>query len=262
MLFRSPPGGVVARFGVGHDGVDKAQAARRGILCCNTPGVLDNSVAECAIGLMLAAARRIALCAAANRAGKWNPPAPGTELSGKVLAVIGCGNIGRKVAAIAKYGLGMKTVGFDVRTGRTDEIDETVRDFSAAVREADFVTIHIPYLPETRDFIGRERLEWMKRSAILVNTARGGVLDENALFDAVASGTIAGAALDVCKKEPYSPQHPEKDLRTLDGVLMTPHIGSSTREACRRMAEAALRNIGLAVQGKTDEMNLLLPENN
>ena len=102
-------GGVIARFGVGHDGVDKVLAKARGIHCCNTPGVLDDSVAECAIGLMLASARHIAPCTADNKVGVWTPRL-GTELSGKTLAVIGCGNIGRKVARIAKYGFGMKIV--------------------------------------------------------------------------------------------------------------------------------------------------------
>ncbi|MCX6985003.1 MAG: hypothetical protein NT118_09690 [Lentisphaerae bacterium] len=115
----------------------------------------------------------------------------------------------------------------------------------------------MPDIPCTKDFINLGRLRMMKPSAILVNTARGAILDENALYDSVKSGMIAGAALDVFKVEPYAPQNQEKDLRTLGSVIMTPHIGSSTAEACERMAKAALRNIELAVHGRINEMNLL-----
>lgn len=253
-----PAGGVIARFGVGHDGVDKVLAKNRGIHCCNTPGVLDDSVAECAIGLMLSAARHLAACSAGSKAGRWIPCLK-IELSGKTLAVIGCGNIGKKVAKIAKYGFGMKVVGFDVaKPADTSAIEEITLDFADAVKNADFVSVHIPDIPSTRDFINFDRLKMMKHSAIIINTARGGVLNENALFDALESGIISGAALDVFKVEPYSPQNPEKDLRTLDRIIMTPHIGSSTHEACERMAKAALRNIELATHGKIKEMNLII----
>ena len=143
----------------------------------------------------------------------------------------------------------------------TSAIDEFTADFSSAVKNADFVSVHIPDIPSTRDFINFDRLKMMKRSAILVNTARGGVLDENALCEALKSGMIAGAALDVFKTEPYSPQNPEKDLRMLDRIIMTPHIGSSTVEACERMARSALRNIKLAAHGKIKEMNLIIQQN-
>ncbi len=254
-----PLGGVIARFGVGHDGIDKIQAKAKGIYCTNTPGVLDDSVAECAIGMILTAARHLATCAADNKNSVWKNRV-GVELAGKTLAIIGCGNIGRKVAKIAKYGFGMKINGFDVvKPKDMSAIDEFSPDFASAVKNADFVSVHIPDIPSTRDFINADRLKMLKPTAVLVNTARGGVLDENAIYDAVKSGLIAGAALDVFKAEPYSPQNPEKDLRTLDGIIMTPHIGSSTVEACERMAGAALRNIELAVHGRFNEMNLLNP---
>jgi phosphoglycerate dehydrogenase-like enzyme len=252
-----PSGGVIARFGVGHDGIDKIQAKAKGIYCTNTPGVLDDSVAECAIGLILTAARHLATCAANNKNGVWKNRV-GVELAGKTLAIIGCGNIGCKVAKIAKYGFGMKVNGFDVvKPKDMSVIGEFYPDFAAAVKNADFVSIHIPDIPSTKDFINADKLKMLKTSAVLLNTARGGVLDENAIYDAVKSGMIAGAALDVFKVEPYAPQNQEKDLRTLDNVIMTPHIGSSTVEACERMAKAALKNIELAVHGKINEMNLL-----
>ncbi|MCK6487903.1 MAG: hypothetical protein L6R48_06090 [Planctomycetes bacterium] len=252
-----PAGGVIARFGVGHDGVDKAAARARGILCCNTPGVLDASVAECAVGLMLAVARNLAACALDAPGAAWAPRV-GVELAGKTLTVIGCGSIGGRVARVARHGLGMRVVGFGrSRPADLEPYAEFSSDFAAAAGQADFVSVHIPDTAANRDFISRERLGLMKKGAILINTARGGVVDEDAVFDAITAGTIAGAGLDVFKQEPYRPQPSGKDLRTLPQVLMTPHIGSSTREACERMALAALRNIGHAIAGRSGEMNLI-----
>ena len=252
-----PPGGVIARFGVGHDGLDKAAARARGILCCNTPGVLDDSVAECAIGLMLVVGRRLTGAAADNKLGKWTSHV-GIEFSGKTLAIIGCGNIGSKVARMARFGLGMRTIGVARRQPRDPApFDKVVSDFAEAASVADVVSIHLPSLPETANYINHDRLSVMKPSAILINTARGDILDEDALYDAVGSHTIAAAALDVFKHEPYHPTDPEKDLRTLPAITMTPHIASSTQEACNRMAAAALKNIRFALQARTSEMNLV-----
>jgi len=219
-------GGVIARFGVGYDGLDLRQATERGILCCNTPGVLDQSVAECAVGLMLDAARHIARCNCELRNGGWQNRV-GTELAGKTLAVIGCGAIGRRVAKIAKHGFGMHVFGHDIRPVDDAAFDETTTDFASAVAEARVVSLHIPDIPATRDFINAERLAMLRSDTILVNTARGGILDEDALFAAVASGKPAAAALDVFKAEPYAPHSSEKDLRTLQNILK---IG---RASCR-----------------------------
>lgn len=252
-----PRGGIIARFGVGHDGIDKQLASDKGIYCTNTPGVLDDSVAECAVGLMLSAARRLAECAADNKNHRWQNHL-GAELSGKTLSIIGCGNIGRKVAKIAKAGFSMKVIGFDIASPKDMScIDEFTSDFATAVKNADFVTLHIPDIPATKNFINAERIAMMKRNAILINTARGGVLDEDALYDAIAAGTITNAALDVFKCEPYLPQTPEKDLRDLEPVIMTPHIGSSTNEACNRMAESALQNIYLITNGNAEQADLV-----
>lgn len=252
-----PPGGVIARFGVGHDGVDKTQAKSRGLLCCNTPGVLDDSVAECALGLMLAVARSIPACSAGVAGGVWSPRV-GVELSGKTLAVIGCGNIGSKVATSARYGFGMRVVGFG-RSAPADmrPLERFTSDFRAAVAEADVVSVHIPDTKDNRNFINRDRLAMLQPSSFLINTARGGVVDEDAVYDAVKAGRLAGAGLDVFKREPYVPSAPERDLRTLASVVMTPHIGSSTQDACARMARAALRNIELATLGRIREMSLV-----
>ena len=252
-----PAGGAIARFGVGHDGIDKAKAAARDILCCNTPGVLDDSVADFAIGLMLCSARHLVACALRSQDGAWKPQ-NGHEVRGKTLAVIGCGKIGRRVARTARLGFGMHVIGCDIvdPEGEHDFAECTDR-FDVAVKEADFVSLHIPDVAATRDFINAERLAQINCSAILLNTARGGVVDESALFDAVQSGALAGAALDVFKTEPYEPQDPSRDLRTLERILMTPHIGSSTAEASERMARAALQNIQHAVEGRHDAMTLV-----
>lgn len=252
-----PQGGVIARFGIGHDGIDKALAESRRIFCTNTPGALDNSVAECAIGLMLSAARHLAECIADNRHGVWMNRV-GSELYGKTLAIIGCGRIGSITAKIARDGFGMKIVGFDIFPPRDmSYIDSFHQDFARTVEDADFVSLHIPDIPVNKNFINAERLAMMKQWAIVINTARGGILDENALYDAVSNGVIGGAALDVFKTEPYSPQAPDKDLRFLPEILMTPHVGSSTQAACNRMARAALRNIELCAMGHIESMDLV-----
>ena len=252
-----PQGGVIARFGVGHDGIDKGLASEKGLYCTNTPGVLDDSVAECAVALMLSAARHLVSCATDNKHSLWKNRV-GNELSKKTLAVIGCGNIGRQVAKIASHGFGMKVVGFDITKPQDlSSIDEFSPDFASAVSNADFVTVHIPDIPSTKNFINAERLSVMKKTSVIINTARGGVLDENALFDAVKTGVITGAALDVFKIEPYEPQEQDKDLRTLDSIIMTPHIGSSTVEACNRMACNALQNIIHIMSGALNRSSLL-----
>jgi len=235
-------GALIARFGVGHDSIDKRQAAARGITVTNTPGVLDQSVAEHALWLMGSLARHVAGGDAALRGGQFQG-LPGIELTGRTLAVIGCGPIGRRVARIAQHGLGMHVLGVDrvpVEVSAATGLDAYTNDADRAFAEADMVSVHLPATAETRHFVDRRRLELMKPSALLVNTARGALVDERALFDALAGGTIAGAALDVYETEPYVPAAPDKDLRRLANTVLTPHVGSNTREANRRMAEASL----------------------
>jgi phosphoglycerate dehydrogenase-like enzyme len=255
-------GGVIARFGVGHDGVDKPLATTKGLLCTNTPGTLDDSVAEHALNLLLAAARHTVTVGAELRAGRWSPQLGG-ELQGKTLAVIGCGAIGRRVAQVAARGLGMKVIGCEVANVNVEQLQRefgftaVVKKFEEAVREADFVSIHIPSVPQTRHFLNGARLASLPTRCWVVNTARGALVDEVALFDALAASKLAGAALDVFEREPYEPAVAGKDLRTLLNVVLTPHVGSSTREACERMARRALQNIRLAEAGRFVEMDLL-----
>jgi phosphoglycerate dehydrogenase-like enzyme len=260
-----PRGGVIARFGVGHDGVDKARATAAGLLCTNTPGVLDESVAELTMTLILAAARHFVPLASGMRGSTWTSRM-GDEISGKTLAVVGVGSIGKTVARMAAFGFGMKVVGC-VRSAQPGEaemekngIARVTWDFADAVRDADFVSLHIPATPENAQFINAARLAAIGSRAWLVNTARGAVVDETALFDALAAARIRGAALDVFEREPYVPADPAKDLRTLENVVLTPHMGSNTVEANRRMGQRALANIALAEAGEFTKMNLLNPE--
>jgi phosphoglycerate dehydrogenase-like enzyme len=141
-----------------------------------------------------------------------------------------------------------------------DHFERVTNDFAVAVRDADFVSLHMPARPNTAGFINRERLAHLDRRAWLINTARGAVVDEGALFEALARGHIAGAALDVFAREPYIPVNGGGDLRSLSNVILTPHVGSNTAESNRRMAERALRNIQLAHTGDLARMDVLNPD--
>lgn len=265
-------GAILARFGVGHDGIDKAQTLRYGITVTNTPGVLDPSVAELTIWLMGGLARRVASLDAAFRGGSFGPARTGTELHAKTLAVIGLGPIGRRVAAAAHYGLGMEVVGVGRRSIRqlAREAGLTAREFkqelglsryttdvAAALGQADVVSVHLPGTDETRGFFDAERLARIKPGALLINTSRGSVVDEAALYDSLAAGRLAGAALDVFANEPYKPAKARKDLRKLANVVLTPHIGSNTAEANARMARAGLENVRNFLAGNREDLTVV-----
>ncbi len=199
-------GALLARFGVGHDGIDKPLARQNGILVTNTPGVLDQSVAEHTLWLMGSLARRVAQSHEALRAGKFAGQT-GTELHGKTLGIVGFGNIGRRVAGMAHFGLGMNVVTF-VRGPQDCRVDAFAALAASGVvryaatleevfRQSDFISIHLPANASTQQFINAERLAWLKPGALLINTARGAVLDEVALFDALAARHLAGAAVRV-----------------------------------------------------------------
>ena len=256
------PGGVVARFGVGHDGIDKAKATTAGLLCTNTPGVLNQSVAEHTMLLVAAAARRLVATATLLAQHVWDP-GTGEELEGKTLAVIGCGGIGRTVARIATLGYGMRVIGCtrpDVSPPPAlTHFHRVVNDFAIAVQDADFVSLHLSASSATFHWIDRARLAHLGARTWLINTSRGSLVDEAALFAALVEGRLAGAALDVFAREPYVPEG-SGDLRSLANVILTPHIGSNTTTANRRIAERALRNVTLAEAGAFARMDLLNPE--
>jgi phosphoglycerate dehydrogenase-like enzyme len=255
-----PAGGVIARLGVGHDGIDKGRATAAGLLCTNTPGVLDQSVAEHAMLLIAAAARQLLPALESMASGVWTAP-PGRDLHGKRLAIIGCGGIGRAVARIATVGYGMQVAGCTrpdaPAPAAIENFQFVTNEFAEAVRGADFVSLHMPARPENIGFINRARLGQMDEGSWLVNTARGAVVDEAALFEWLTARRIAGAALDVFTCEPYVPAGATGDLRSLSNVVLTPHVGSNTVESNRRMAERALMNIQFAEAGQFDRMDIV-----
>lgn len=251
---------LIARFGVGHDSIDKPLARQHGIVVTNTPGVLDSSVAEHTLWLMGCLARKVVRAETRLRGGEFAGEV-GVELCGKTLGILGFGAIGRRVAGIAHFGFGMK-VAACARTSpdRVTEaiarhgVEEYTTDAESLLRQCDFLSVHLPVVPSTLRFVNAARLAWLKPGAMLINTARGAVLDEEALYDALASGRLAGAALDVFQREPYVPVHPDKDLRQLQHVVLTPHIGSNTREANQRMAVASLQNVRHFLAGRQERL--------
>lgn len=255
-----PSGGVIARMGVGHDGIDKARATAAQLFCTNTPGVLDQSVAEHAMLLIAAAARQLLPALSTMASGAW-AASPGRDLYGKRLAIIGCGGIGRAVARIAAVGYGMHVAGCTrpnaPAPAALEHFQLVTNEFAEAVRGVDFVSLHMPAKQENVGFINRERLAQMEKRSWLVNTARGAVVDEAALFESLTSGSIAGAALDVFACEPYVPAPGSGDLRSLANVVLTPHVGSNTVESNRRMAERALMNIQFAQAGQFERMDVV-----
>jgi len=250
-------GGVIARFGVGFDSIDRARATAAGVLCTNTPDVLQQSVAELTMTMIGMAARHVLVVATAMKAGRWSPR-EGAELEGKTLALIGSGAIARAVARIASAGFGMRVVGYS-RTERPapEHFAAITTSFADAVGGADFISLHIPASAENARFLDAARLSLLPPHAWVVNTARGAVVDEPALFDALSGGRLAGAAFDVFEREPYQPADPSRDLRSLENVILVPHIGSNTVEANRRMALRALRNVQLAHAGDLAAMDLI-----
>ncbi|ADI31379.1 D-2-hydroxyacid dehydrogenase [Staphylothermus hellenicus] len=235
---------VIARAGVGLDNIDLDAANEKGIQVFNAPSAPTQSVAELAIGLMIDVLRKIAFADRKMREGAWaKKQCLGRELRGKVLGIIGMGRIGTAVARIAYHGLGMKIIYYDARRCPKDiekEIEAKCVDLDTLLKTADIVSIHVPLVPATKHLINEEKLRLMKKTAILINTARGGVVDTNALVKALKEGWIAGAGLDVFEEEPLPPEHP---LTKLDNVVLTPHIGASTVEAQERAGVEVVEKI-------------------
>lgn len=228
--------GIVVRTGVGYDNVDIEQADRQGIAVCTTPGANRLSVAELVIGMIFDCARDISGNVAAVRAGRWERGS-GNEIAGAVLGVVGLGSIGKAVAALAR-GMGMTVIAADPNVD--DQVDIEYRPLDALLAESDFVTLHVMLTPETRNLIDARALGLMKPSAYLINTSRGGVVDEHALATAVREKVIAGAALDVLNREPLREDDP---LAGIDGVRITAHIGGATVQSRERSAQSAAAQI-------------------
>lgn len=231
---------AIARAGVGVDTIDVAAATRKGIVVMNTPSGNTVSAAEHTIALMLSLARQIPAADATMKAGGWDRNKfLGTEVTGKTLGIIGLGRIGQEVAKRA-IGLGMHVVGCDVMmtADRAAELGiKAVPDIATLLPLVDFLTIHVPGGENTKGMIGAKQLAAMKASSRVLNVARGGIIDEQALADALNAGTIAGAGVDVFSVEPATADNP---LRTAKNVVLTPHLGASTAEAQENVAiEAA-----------------------
>ena len=242
---------VIANYGVGFEHIDIDAATQRGIPVTNTPGVLTEATADLALALILAVARRVVEGDRRVREGKFTYWAPllflGQDVSGKTLGIIGMGRIGQAVARRAA-GFGMKLI-YSSRT-RLEPIEEqelgaSLQPLETLLREADFVTLHVPLTPHTLHLIGSRELELMKPSAYLINTARGPVVDEVALVTALRQGQIRGAALDVYEREPELCP----GLADLENVVLLPHVGSATVETRTRMALMAAENLLAGLRG-------------
>lgn len=253
LMDRMPRLRVISNFGVGVDHIDLAAARQRGIPVGNTPGILDGATADMTFALLLAAARNLVVGDRYARSEAFTRYDPrlllGQEVHGATLGIIGMGGIGRQVARRGR--------GFDMtvlyHNRRRDPRAEAELDVSYAalpdlLRQADFVTLNVPLTDETRHMIGREQLALMKPTAVLINAARGGVVDHAALLEALQQRRIGGAALDVTEPEPLPRGHP---LLALDNVVIAPHLGSATVQTRRRMAELSLANLRAGLRGET-----------
>ncbi len=243
---------MIANCGVGYDNIDIQAATARGILVSNTPDVVTNSTADLTFSLLMACARRIVEADHIVRAGEFGSWIPfgflGTEVSGKILGIVGMGAIGKAVARRAK-GFNMPVLYFKRRRlteAEELELNATYVDLPTLLRKSDFVSLHVDLNEETRGLIGRDELAMMKQSAYLINVARGPVVDELALVEALRDGAIKGAGLDVYEKEPEL----TKGLSELKNVVLLPHIGTATIETRTLMAELAVRNLIQGLKGQ------------
>lgn len=252
LLAQAPRLKVVAVYAVGYNNVDVAAATARGIVVTNTPEVLTETTADLTWGLLLAVARRLHEGERMVRAGLWSGWAPtqllGAEVHGKTLGVIGLGRIGQAVACRA-VGFGMPVL-YHSRHSLGVQAEKALNASRAPIQEvlaaSDFVTLHTPFTEETRHLIGRAELAWMKPTAFLINTARGPIVEESALVEALAQGRLAGAGLDVYEDEPRI--HP--GLLGLSNVVLLPHIGSATYETRVKMGMVVVENISAVLAGK------------
>ena len=248
---------IVSQYAVGYDNIDTECATRLGVYVTNTPGVLTDATADLTWALIMAITRRIVEADKFVRSGEWYRSGTGWhpmmllgfEITGKTLGIIGMGRIGRAVAQRAK-GFRMRIIYYDkyrLPEEMEKELGAEYVDLDTLLREADVISIHTPLTPETHHMIGEEQLKKMKKTAYLVNTSRGKVIDTDALVKALREKWIAGAALDVFEEEPISPDHP---LTKLDNVVLTPHIGSATWETRTRMADIVAENLIAFAKGE------------
>jgi len=248
----SPSLKVIARTGAGVDNVDVGAATRRGIMVLNTPTANSVSVAEHAVAMLLAVSKQLAFLDASVRQGNFKARRlylP-MDVEGKTLGLIGCGNIGRMVAQKCRDAFHMHTIGFDPFLKTAPQGIDLCATIRAILSQADFVSLHLPYSPETKHLISQKEISLMKPSTFLINTSRGGIINEAALADALNAGTIAGAALDVFDEEPLKPDNP---LLFCKNLLLTPHAAALTRECVLRVAICAAQGIMDHLSGRRPE---------
>ena len=251
LMREAPRLGVIANMAVGYDNVSPGESAEEGIWLTNTPGVLAETTADLAFGLLMDAARNLTASDRDTRAGGWKTWSPtaflGRDIYGATLGIVGLGEIGEAMTR--------RATGFSMRilyAGRTRKPEADARGFvyrslEDLLAESDFVSLHVPYNAETRHLMGAREFALMKAGAILVNTARGGVVDQDALVAALSSGRLGGAALDVTEPEPLPLSHP---LYSFPNVVITPHIGSASLATRSKMADMAADNILAVLEGK------------
>jgi glyoxylate reductase len=236
---------IVSQLAVGYDNIDIAAATERGVLVCNTPGVLTDATADLAFALMLSQARRLPEADKALREGKWGLWSPtfmlGHDLRDKTLGIVGLGAIGTAIAERAK-GFRMRLLYWS--RSRKPEVEQELgieyRAFPDLLSETDYLHITVALSPETKGLIGADQFAMMKPGAVLINTARGPIVDQKALYEALASGHLGGAALDVFEREPIPPDDP---LLAFPNLVVAPHVGSATVETRQRMADMAVDNL-------------------
>ena len=237
---------VISRYGVGYDRVDLQAAKERHVVVCNTPGANSNAVADLAFALLLCIARKVPMLDRKTKEGQW-VRSNGFELYGKTMGILGLGSVGKGVAKRAA-GFSMKVMAYDpfINTEYTKANGIIAASFDEVVREADFISLHLPLADETRNIINKKVMETMKKGAVIINTARGGLIDENAAYELLKSGQLGGLGLDAFEKEPPG----SSPLFTLDNVVVTPHTGAHTAEATAGMAEMSVRNLIDVLSGK------------
>jgi len=248
MIDRASKCKIIARVGVGLDNIDADAAKEKGIRVINAVEGAMNAVAELVLGLMISLAREIPRADREIRNGKWlKKELMGTELSGKYLGIVGLGNIGKKLAKHARA-LNMNIIGYDIIPIPEDfshEVGLIKTDLDTLLSSADYISFHVPFTESTHHLVNSQRLAKMKKNAYLINTSRGEIIDENALYDALKEGKISGAALDVFETEPAL----GNKLATLPNVICTPHIGAQTKEAQALAANVIAEKIIMILRG-------------
>ena len=237
---------VISRYGVGVNEVDLIAAKAKNIVICNTPGVNAQAVADLVFALLLCVARKVSILDRKTKEGQW-PRSNGTELYAKTMGILGLGAIGKAVAQRAA-GFSMKVLAYDpfIDKGYAEANGIAPVDFTAITKEADFLSLCMPLTDETRNLISADVMKAMKKGAIIVNTARGGLIDEAAAYELLVSGHLGGMGLDVYEEEP-----PKKTpLFDLENVVLTPHTAAHTREAIAAMADMSVQNLIDILSGK------------